>query len=1157
MGIDSRCMCARVPGRAWLAAGMLLLVSCDDIAGPRERSSDLHAGAALVDSRNGGIQGFYFLPPLAPSLAYSGEFDAGRAPVVDICILNGGGGCGPTVARFTMTTGQGAARVRLDQASQQYIVQWNTDKSIHSTNAVYRVRVFDDGTELGHADVKLMNTGSEAKSLAGGLVGVMLGATLPVKFRIERRLSAAAVRLEIHPGAFLLPGSGTTQELEVWAFDANGNRTSPGAVTWSSSKSQVLTVSPDGLATALADAGSSHVTVTSGGLVSPPVIGLVATVGAGSLLVDDENVLPAPSTGAALLRIPADLQAPSEPNVIVPVDINAPYVPGWLYKVYLQGLNPAVGQLVIGTGESPIGGRVVSTSPYADGVEVTLSLVPLDELLPGLSIDETLSLAYVPIEVPAAIAAEYEVTRGARGRTLFTPRSAHTFGFAKQLGRRAVPPSFSAVEPPSFPLGPFKCEVESGVQAAPNLSALPDISIDPSISLDIRYTPTNGLERLVVAGGLNSIINFSPVFPVGFEEKLTCKVKLGSITLPIGGPLALFIGGQVPLGVGVELAGKVSVGGFGFNSSAAAGVTVLLGYDRSASSGVVADLAGNATGTFNPVLPALIDLREELSLSLFGWAELAIGNRFFEALQFEAFKAKAGLKQSLSLAPPLNQVSDAAYASGFKLSFDVEIGTGESIAAIAGLLNVPLLELKSEFSQPLAESPKIQSFTISPASVRASSSSSEGDPAHFIISVDPVTYVAFNSLDSIEFFRKKAGTGGGFVLEKLPAPCGQIATPNAQSAFTCEMTLPETWIGDQTVYAFGKTRMFGIPLPVLMELGPDAKAVLTVEGPSGASVLITPEGAVVAPGQSQQFSATVTGITNQDVVWSATGGVISSTGLYVAGATPGAYAVTATSVADNSVTATVGVSVGDAPRVTYVRNGTWVRLNLYASAIADNGAGAGEEYVFDQSTPVDPSARNVEGSYSESGTAVDGGGASASASGTATVNMNLSFAGDTAFAGGTASARQNVQASIQNFRTDTRGGASAQGYSDFSVAFVPQEPAVLRLRIEGQSACGSASADGTLAVGIWVDLHGANVDGLNGLKWVDSVSVDRVIPLTTGVTYDLRVISNCPIAQPLSGTGLFDVSFSFERASAALSVGATRERRTGIVRSRQGPHLSR
>jgi fibronectin type 3 domain-containing protein len=75
------------------------------------------------------------------------------------------------------------------------------------------------------------------------------------------------------------------------------------------------------------------------------------------------------------------------------------------------------------------------------------------------------------------------------------------------------------------------------------------------------------------------------------------------------------------------------------------------------------------------------------------------------------------------------------------------------------------------------------------------------------------------------------------------------------------------------------------------------------------SVSVSPTSASLLTGGAQQFTATVTGTSNTSVTWKATGGTISSAGLYTAPATAGSYTVTATSAADPAKSASASVSV--------------------------------------------------------------------------------------------------------------------------------------------------------------------------------------------------------------------------------------------------------
>ena len=77
------------------------------------------------------------------------------------------------------------------------------------------------------------------------------------------------------------------------------------------------------------------------------------------------------------------------------------------------------------------------------------------------------------------------------------------------------------------------------------------------------------------------------------------------------------------------------------------------------------------------------------------------------------------------------------------------------------------------------------------------------------------------------------------------------------------------------------------------------------------SVSVSPSSASVGSGKTQQFTATVTNASNQAVTWSASGGTISSAGLFTAPTVSADQTVTvkATSVADTSKSTTATVTV--------------------------------------------------------------------------------------------------------------------------------------------------------------------------------------------------------------------------------------------------------
>jgi hypothetical protein len=118
-------------------------------------------------------------------------------------------------------------------------------------------------------------------------------------------------------------------------------------------------------------------------------------------------------------------------------------------------------------------------------------------------------------------------------------------------------------------------------------------------------------------------------------------------------------------------------------------------------------------------------------------------------------------------------------------------------------------------------------------------------------------------------------------------------------------------------------------------------------GGSNSSVVISPAGANVRIGDTQPFSATVTGAPNNDVTWSvnnmiggdATTGTISSAGVYSAPTTlpsPNSVTVTAVSSSSSSITGSVIVDLlNPIPSLTSIQPAT---INTGAFSLTVNGS---------------------------------------------------------------------------------------------------------------------------------------------------------------------------------------------------------------------------
>ena len=118
----------------------------------------------------------------------------------------------------------------------------------------------------------------------------------------------------------------------------------------------------------------------------------------------------------------------------------------------------------------------------------------------------------------------------------------------------------------------------------------------------------------------------------------------------------------------------------------------------------------------------------------------------------------------------------------------------------------------------------------------------------------------------------------------------------------------------------GTAGIFHVRATSVADPSKSAQATVTV---TLVGITIAPTTAALQPGNTQQFTATVTGTSNTAVTWTvveAGGGAVSANGLYTAPATAGTYHVQATSVADPSKSAQATVTV--APIVVLIAPST-------------------------------------------------------------------------------------------------------------------------------------------------------------------------------------------------------------------------------------------
>ena len=252
------------------------------------------------------------------------------------------------------------------------------------------------------------------------------------------------------------------------------------------------------------------------------------------------------------------------------------------------------------------------------------------------------------------------------------------------------------------------------------------------------------------------------------------------------GPVALIIGGQVPLGVGFALEAKSEVANIGFDAFVEGEVSAAFGFDRAV--GWIGEFDNRTGGFFKPRLPASLgEVRNEAAVSVYGYATLQIGNPWLNALQFKAVEIKAGLQQKAELASEKAQADDTTYTSKFTLSPVLEAKTTSEVSALANLLNIQLVEWAYAPVLPvLARSPR-GTFTIAPDTVAPGQRRRARRNGHVHGHLDTATYLGEYAVEAIEIRWLKDDGTGTMTLQPGPPGCTTI-TPAAsgQMVFTCQ-----------------------------------------------------------------------------------------------------------------------------------------------------------------------------------------------------------------------------------------------------------------------------------------------------------------------------------------------------------------------------------
>ncbi|HEU4592049.1 MAG TPA: PKD domain-containing protein [Steroidobacteraceae bacterium] len=660
-------------------------------------------------------------------------------------------------------------------------------------------------------------------------------------------------KIEIAPSAVLLTPADPSRFLVARVLNSRGE---PLAVSMDRLEfigaTDEISLSPQGAVSANVFPGSAFVRVRlreDPSIVSDPVLVTAAELTENEIVVvlGDEEILTDPATEGA---------------------------PAGAYRVDLsRSIDP--GTLVLGSGSRVVAGRVVASEGEPDGsaFHTDIELVPLPTLFRSLRVN----FAFTPDEL----------------RQFMQPVSAQQA--APQLAQSArVAARYANLQPLAIAATDADrppCKAETALN---ELVLEAQGSVNPSVGFDFALEIVDSTVtqfRLIASGSLAPSAKITGKVVAAISTTLSCKLDLFKIIVPVSGPLAAFIRPEIPIGLKGSLSVEAQVNLAEITAEMAANAFFSSGVSYQLGSGF-ADV--DSLTLFAETPQTSLTLGSDPTIQFRAKAAGAVTsgiNVGSLAFSFKAIDLSAGPELDAKFVPVTSAMTNEALESGYKLNLVGKAGPGADLQQLLELIFGSLQPIDPTFTteSELARSPTAVSLTVDRAQFKA------GDQLAFEVRLDPA-HVAFPgypyNVDQVRIYQRGQGAAAASLIATAPAPAGQT-------------TLPVSWIADkdgQTTDAVtGRDNFFAFVVPTF--LSTPASLLPFKLGPvhARAPIEIVPKQVVLAPGGTKQFTARVDGEESTNVTWAATGGTISSSGLFRAGNTPGPFKVTVTRADDPDI----------------------------------------------------------------------------------------------------------------------------------------------------------------------------------------------------------------------------------------------------------------
>ena len=487
------------------------------------------------------------------------------------------------------------------------------------------------------------------------------------------------------------------------------------ALTWRSSNPDVVSIDAKGKITALVAVGSAQITAELGDAVSAPMLVVVAEPAPGAILVTDSEVVEGPDA--------------EDPAALIDLGLR-------VRLTVAPGIEVSPGAIMLARESKLVAGRVVSAEPAAAGTAIVLETVAVPDLFRQLSVDDTYHLdtdaVYEALAPADAVVADDDGT---------------------------------------FRIGPLVCKKPS-----PSFSALTgeaSIRLEPDLRL-VRHLAQGSDGQIasasgIVSGTLVATGTLSLKFRPAIEGKISCSYKITKIRLPIGGPISVIAGFQVPIGIKGEISLGIQSSAVDAKVEIKATSHTTMGFTYAPETGVV------------PIalMTEQVDIKPTFNLTELGIAPIAavtvavgptagldvgISLPLLGEATLSLIEAWLQLKAEAKLTHPLVQLGEPAMASNYEAKVALSVGPGsDAKKALSFLSGAVTFKPAINVEKKLARSPI---GTLMPDRTDAE----PGETVRLAVNLDPTTTTFFGVPNVVELRVYHAAPGlQPEVIATLPA----------------------------------------------------------------------------------------------------------------------------------------------------------------------------------------------------------------------------------------------------------------------------------------------------------------------------------------------------------------------------------------------------